>query len=261
MTLISDSGSEFAQAAMREALDGRLVKFAYPLAVRYDEVVSLFRLEGVVRSVVVDAIPLAGRPSQYLSIAMHVLKSCMSSRHKRLVLIPAQQKLCRLLTFSSAAKVFLVPRPDPEEVGRALLTGINEARANQGLDALICSAPLTRAAELHCEELAHQALLSHKSLDGRSPLNRAYAQACKYRSVGETTVRGLADAAAILAHWLYSPNHRSIVLDPSAREVGIARLRMNQVNDPILVAVYGGGRPRRWFRRAYSHLRRLGGFK
>jgi hypothetical protein len=181
--------------------------------------------------------------------------------HRKIVFVYEDPVISGVLTriSSGIGSIFIGPEHEPSTTRSVLLKTINKFRQAHGLRNLVESIELQRAAQAHCLDLANQSSYSHRGSDGRYPVNRAYLQGCRYRAVYETTVLGTVDPESMVKHWEESPSHRSILADPNLHEIGISEIRGNINLEPVLVAVYGGGRPRNWARRAYSHLIRVTG--
>jgi uncharacterized protein YkwD len=107
---------------------------------------------------------------------------------------------------------------------------LNAVRAERGLQRLSLSPGLATAAARHSREMAASGRFQHASPNGGSAWLRLehYFRPTGYRAwaVGETLYWSSpdTDAAAIVSDWLASPSHRSILLDPRWREVGVSAI-------------------------------------
>jgi uncharacterized protein YkwD len=103
---------------------------------------------------------------------------------------------------------------------RQLVQLINQARARHGLPLLHEDARLQAAARTHAQLMASQNTLSHQ-LPGESILLKRLALTGAYfYAAGETAAFNYsADAAQ--ESFMYSPPHRTIILDPQYDMVGI----------------------------------------
>jgi uncharacterized protein YkwD len=105
---------------------------------------------------------------------------------------------------------------------------IDAERAQHGLARLDFSRRLRAAVTFHSYEMARAGFFSHTSLDGTSPparLARFYRSAgFSHWKVAETLLwdSGTPDAESAVRDWMTSPEHRSILLDPGLRDVGIS---------------------------------------
>lgn len=101
------------------------------------------------------------------------------------------------------------------------LDRINGHRGAAGLTLLRISDELSRAASRHTEEMARQSLMTHTSVDGMNPVERARAQGYRGRGVGEVLAMGFADGDQVVSAWMASPEHRKVLLGPKYGEVSI----------------------------------------
>ena len=113
----------------------------------------------------------------------------------------------------------------------AVLREMNRVRVARGLSQLRAAPSLRSAARGHSQEMLAQDFFSHASPDGTAfseRIRRFYSNAGYVRwSVGEAlmaTPSRIVDAEAIVAAWLESPPHRTIVMSPTWRDAGIGVL-------------------------------------
>jgi len=99
---------------------------------------------------------------------------------------------------------------------RAMLSLINDERANHGLQPLIWSDSLTASARIRAEEIT--VLFSHTRPDGRrwSTVGAGVA--------GENIAARQRTVAIAFTAWMQSPSHRDNILNDTFRTVGIAGL-------------------------------------
>ena len=124
----------------------------------------------------------------------------------------------------------------------AVVRELNRVRAARGLSQLRAAPSLRVAARGHSQAMLSHDFFSHTSADGTAfseRIRRHYSNSGYVRwSVGEalmaTPSRSL-DAEAIVAAWLESPPHRTIVLSPAWRDAGIGVLYT-----PSAPATFGG---------------------
>ncbi|MEU5079364.1 MULTISPECIES: CAP domain-containing protein [Streptomyces] len=96
---------------------------------------------------------------------------------------------------------------------------VNDERAKAGLGALAANSALTGLAEAFSDDMAARGFFSHTDPDGRSPWDRA-ARAGVTSLGAENIGRGQADAAAVLAAWMDSPENRANILNPGFTTFG-----------------------------------------
>jgi uncharacterized protein YkwD len=133
-----------------------------------------------------------------------------------------------LASSSVAAAPARTPAASLSSLETSVLTQINHFRAAHHLARLRLSAPLTRAARSHSEEMAVDGIFQHESADG-SPFWRRVRQfyradAFGYWSAGENLLWSTpdVDARRALSMWLASPEHRRNLTDPRWREIGVS---------------------------------------
>ncbi len=129
--------------------------------------------------------------------------------------------------------------PTPEPVSAAcpatrdtsaesiILSSINQARQQNGLDALSLSSQLTAAALAHSTDMACNGIVSHTGSDGTSWYDRVSAQGyANYNSARENIYVGNpafgGDANGAFNWWWNSPIHHDNMLNPTVSEIGIA---------------------------------------
>jgi uncharacterized protein YkwD len=118
-------------------------------------------------------------------------------------------------------------------LGAGIRAHINRVRADHGLPRLHESRPLRRAAAQHVYEMAILGYFSHGSPNRRSFAARL-ADYYTWRGydtwhVGETLLwwQTPLSASAVVRLWLASPEHRSKLLDPRFREVGVGAVDLS----------------------------------
>lgn len=115
-----------------------------------------------------------------------------------------------------------VPVTNPVFVGR-LLDLANAERARIGCAPVILNDNLNRASHDHAVDMAMYEYISHTSLDGRTPTDRARA-AGYTGAVAEIAGAGWPTPEIMMENWLGSPNHRPTVVNCSYTEAGIGYL-------------------------------------
>ncbi|HUK43787.1 MAG TPA: CAP domain-containing protein [Gaiellaceae bacterium] len=113
-------------------------------------------------------------------------------------------------------------------VDLGVLDQLNQIRTAHGVAQLRLSSSLTAAATAHSRDMLAKGYFAHDSADGQPFWKRilAYYPAGRfgYWSVGENLfwTSGPGTAAAGVRAWMASPEHRSNILDPAWRQIGIA---------------------------------------
>ena len=113
-----------------------------------------------------------------------------------------------------------------EQARTATLCLLNAERAAEGLPALVADARLTRAAQLHSDDMGNRHFYSHEHPDGLSPSARVYAQGLP--RYGTTVAENIhwasgyrATPLRIMREWMDSPGHRENILRREVTHVGI----------------------------------------
>ena len=126
-------------------------------------------------------------------------------------------------------------------LARAILTDVNTVRARNGLRPVRPSVALGAAAKRHSFAMARKGFFAHESLDGSvfwKRIKRFYASAdFKSWRVGETLLWASPDIepAEAVQLWLRSPTHRTILLSPNWREIGLSAVHASSAP-----GAYGG---------------------
>jgi uncharacterized protein YkwD len=79
---------------------------------------------------------------------------------------------------------------------------------------------LWKASKLHSEDMAARGYFSHRSLDGRSPWQRAEEQGF-FRANGENIAAGRGTAAGVLEQWKRSDGHCRNMMKKDSKVAGV----------------------------------------
>jgi uncharacterized protein YkwD len=110
---------------------------------------------------------------------------------------------------------------DAEE--RVFLAKLNEYRAANGLAPLQVSVALTRASDVHAQDMATQNYFSHDSKDGTTWSARIKKLYNYATYLAENIAAGNAGGDATFTQWKNSPGHDANMKGTSYRVIGIAR--------------------------------------
>jgi uncharacterized protein YkwD len=119
--------------------------------------------------------------------------------------------------------------PEPAPTTTAPRTGpaaevislTNTRRAAAGCGSLASQPQLTRAAQLHADDMAANGYFSHTGQDGRAPWDRARQQGFSGRGIGENIAKGYPTARAVVDAWIASSGHRANIENCSYRYIGV----------------------------------------
>lgn len=121
--------------------------------------------------------------------------------------------------------------PDWLEAGRAILAGVNAARASArscGTRQFPAAPPVTwnpqlgEAALYHSRDMAARRYFGHKAKDGSMPADRATRAGYTWQRVGENIAFGQSTPDEAVAGWLDSPGHCANIMNPGFTEMGAA---------------------------------------
>ncbi|MFM2433204.1 MAG: hypothetical protein RLZZ511_4418 [Cyanobacteriota bacterium] len=113
-------------------------------------------------------------------------------------------------------------RPKMNKKQSELLSLINDARRDRNIAPLRFSNTLSRAAQVHVEDIVrHNYELTHTGSDGSSVGDRASRAGYPNRYVGENVAAGTQSVKDTFEMWMDSPGHRDNILDPDYTEIGI----------------------------------------
>jgi uncharacterized protein YkwD len=106
--------------------------------------------------------------------------------------------------------------------GTPLLDSVNALRKAAGAPELELDAKLNAAAATHAQDMALQNRPWHFGSDGSSPIDRVRRVGYDGRLVGETLSETYETELETLAAWMEEPATRTVILDPSARDLGFS---------------------------------------
>lgn len=99
---------------------------------------------------------------------------------------------------------------------------INDYRLSKGLKPVALSVELTKAAKVHCRDLAKWDRISHFGSDGSNPSDRVQRTGYNARLTAENVGTGQLNFEEVLKGWKESPGHNKNLLMRDAEHMGIA---------------------------------------
>ena len=120
-----------------------------------------------------------------------------------------------------ASRLLSLVLPQDMLPAEQLYAYINEARLINNLAPLQMVFELNSAAQSHTDDMASRGFTSHEGSDGSSPALRIQLSTYAGGYAGEATAWGMQSAIDPVQFWLTSPEHREILLNPSATDVGV----------------------------------------
>src|SRR6056297_3976687 len=108
------------------------------------------------------------------------------------------------------------------EIQFRMLDSVNALRRASGAGALDLNAELNAAAATHSRDMSLQNRPWHFGSDGSSPIGRVQRSGYTGRLVGEAISETYETELETLGAWMEANNTRTVILDPSARDMGFA---------------------------------------
>ncbi|MFD3803719.1 CAP domain-containing protein [Streptomyces sp. NPDC058619] len=102
----------------------------------------------------------------------------------------------------------------------AVVTLVNQARAQAGCGPVRANPPLAALAGAFSKDMAVRGFFDHTDPDGDTPWDRA-SQAGLSGLGGENIARGQGDAASVMNSWMNSPGHKANILNCEFRTLGV----------------------------------------
>ncbi len=115
------------------------------------------------------------------------------------------------------------PKPPADPGGthaEQVLALVNTERAKAGCSPVTLDSRLSKAAQLHSEDMSANNYFSHTSQDGRSFVERANAQGVDNPGA-ENIARGQGSAASVMEAWMNSQGHRENILNCGLKTMGL----------------------------------------
>ncbi|MFE2146661.1 CAP domain-containing protein [Streptomyces sp. NPDC059456] len=114
------------------------------------------------------------------------------------------------------------PKPDDGHSAQeaAVLTLVNQERAQAGCGPVRANPPLAALASAFSKDMATRGFFDHTDPDGKTPWDRA-ANAGLGGLGGENIARGQGDAQAVMNAWMNSPDHKANILNCEFRTLGV----------------------------------------
>jgi uncharacterized protein YkwD len=109
---------------------------------------------------------------------------------------------------------------DKARVEAEMLARVNDVRRRAGLPPLASNPLLDRISQEHADDMLLRSYFGHRTPEGLGPSDRARADGYG-PGIGENLVEQRYSVQEALDAWLDSPPHRSNILDPESREMGL----------------------------------------
>jgi len=170
------------------------------------------------------------------------VRELLKQKYCSLLLQPEWQDIASERRGDSLWIVLAVPHAIPvnaSSVAQEVLVLVNAARAEQrrcgaqrynATTPLRLNAVLSKAAQVHADDMAQHRQMQHEGSDGSTPAERVTRQGYRWKTVGENVAAGAGTAREVVSGWLGSPGHCANIMNPRFTEMGIA-YAVNQRDD------------------------------
>ncbi|MCF6221718.1 MAG: CAP domain-containing protein [Robiginitomaculum sp.] len=129
--------------------------------------------------------------------------------------------ICRLNNGFGANPLFPSVPPTPLNVNIAV-TDLNAYRRTHGLAPVVLSEKLSKASQVHAEDLARHGNISHTGSDGSGHGDRVQRQGYYFSIAAENVATGQKSWERVFKAWQDSPGHNENLLRDDVTEFGIA---------------------------------------
>lgn len=119
-------------------------------------------------------------------------------------------------------QVYRITAADTSAIQFRVLDGVNALRQAAGVPPVQLDPQLIAAAATHSRDMSVQNRPWHFGSDGSSPLERARRVGYTGTILGENISETYETETETLAAWMSVPATRTVILDPEARQLGIA---------------------------------------
>jgi uncharacterized protein YkwD len=107
------------------------------------------------------------------------------------------------------------------QLATEIAAGVNASRLSNGLAALAYNPVLGRAATAHACDMSSHAFFGHKGSNGSNINARVRSAGYAACTVAENLAWGYPTSGQIIGGWMNSAGHRSNMLHPRVKEMGI----------------------------------------
>lgn len=141
-------------------------------------------------------------------------------RHK---ILSAYSLLMILSQFVFGATIYAGPvSVDAEVLSSNIIAYTNQEREANKLASLYKSELLTQTAELKLKDMFEKNYWDHTGPNGETAWDFMETNNYRYLLAGENLARGYTGSQEVVRAWMNSPTHRSNILNPRFKEIGIA---------------------------------------
>lgn len=119
-------------------------------------------------------------------------------------------------------QVYRITARDSDKIQFRMLDAINALRQASGAQQVALNAQLNAAAATHSRDMSVQNRPWHFGSDGSSPLDRVRRAGYYGSTIGENISETYETELETLAAWMDQKDTRDVILEPSARDLGVA---------------------------------------
>lgn len=117
---------------------------------------------------------------------------------------------------------YTITSREAAQIGPRVHAQVNQLRAQSGMAPVELDPALNNAALVHARDMAAQNRAWHFGTDGSSPADRARNAGYTGFLVGEAISESYENDMATLNAWMQTRDTRDIIMDPTARSLGIS---------------------------------------
>ena len=115
-----------------------------------------------------------------------------------------------------------------DEIAREVTRLVNLEREARGLAPLALNPHLMKSAQFHARYMADNDCFAHRCPNEPDLVVRAGNAGYEFRAISENIASAMTDPAEAVRSWMTSDGHRSNMLDPDMREIGVGFVLLNE---------------------------------
>lgn len=119
-------------------------------------------------------------------------------------------------------RIYRIDPADTGEIQLRVTDNVNALRSAAGVGDLVLNAALNAAAATHARDMALQNRPWHFGSDGSSPIDRAIRAGYGGTVLGENISETYESELETVVAWMQEDATRAVLLDPAARDLGVA---------------------------------------
>ncbi|WP_207670771.1 SafA/ExsA family spore coat assembly protein [Clostridium sp. AWRP] len=114
-----------------------------------------------------------------------------------------------------------IPNIDVKTMENQVISLVNKARVNSGLQPFKANWELSRVARYKSQDMASKGYFNHTSPTYGSPFTMMQNFGIKFTAAGENIAMGQRTAQGVMNSWMNSPGHRANILNTSFNQIGV----------------------------------------